>query len=258
MAGAAGRRAAARIQPNAPAPQKIAQDRRGQQQVAAEDRQPGGGEAGRTRRAPSTAAAIARRRARSRSHSERRQAARGAEEHRLAEDLADPPRHRPRHVVEAGDRAAASRAVSRVPVSEWSGSPATTQVAQRPQQRAGGGERRERRERAEVARVPPQVRRGRRPRTATPPAAAGRRRRAARAPARRRAARARLDEQRAEHEHEVRDVDVGPRAEVEHRPAREDDRRREDPGPGPNQSRAELVDHPAAARRARGSRRARP
>ena len=102
------------------------------------------------------------------------------------------------------------------------------------------------RERAQVAVAPTTDRRGRRRENShasgrsSPATREQREHRRAGAPARRR-----LDEQRAEHEQQVRDVDVGARAEGEHGHAREEDRAASARRGGPNQSRAERVDDPA-------------
>ena len=155
-------------------------------------------------------------------------AAGGGQQDRLAEDLAEPARDASRGRARCPvTRPSSCRVVARAGqrVQRVAGE---QEVVQRPQQRAARGERDER---GGVA--PAVLRRGLRagpppqPRPQQPREVGGREQprlgaqqagqreqREHRAAA---SAAARLDEQRAEDEHEERDVDVGARAEVEHR-----------------------------------------
>ena len=152
-------------------------------------------------------------------------ARRRAEQARLAQDLAEAPRDGQRHVVEAGDALEVLRVALRVEerVQRVAGD---HEVVRHPQH--GRGERPRQQPRR------PASRRRRRARSPTPPGAAARRGRAARGRAR--VLLARLGEDRAQYEHDVRDVEVGAHAEAEHRHAGKDQRRAATtPAAGPNQ-----------------------
>ena len=226
------------------------EDRGGQQQVAAEDRQAGRGEHAEGR--------------------DRDDAGRRAEQRRAGAGSASASRPPP-----AAPNSTGSRRISpsrRGAVSGTSPSPVIArerlrvvaraeqrvqrvaghrEVRQRPQHRRGDGERDEPRiARARRAPQPGEVGDREQPRLrAQQPRdrEQGEHRRArARAP--------RLDEQRAEHERHVRDVDVRAGAEVEHRAPGQDDRGGERAGRRVEPLRAEAVDDPAE--RAEGGERA--
>ncbi len=209
------------------------------EQVATEDRQAGRGEdaEGDDRDHPGHGAQSD---ARSQERERQHPAARGAEEHGLSEDLAQPARHGARDLVEAGDALQALRGVARAGerVQRVAGD---DEVAECPQQRRGGGERPQPGVAHAADPQPDEVGAREQPRLGPDEAGEAEQRQDGRA----RAAVPGLDEEGAEDEGQVRNVDVGARAEVEHGTAREDDRRRQRAGGAVDPLLAEAVRDPA-------------
>ena len=219
-------------QPSAPAPQKTASSAAGQQQVAAEDRQAGGGEhaEGGDRDEPGR---DRQRGAPAHEGQDEDAARRGAEQAGLAQDLAEPARDGQRHGAEAGLAlqhlgvvARAEQRVQRVAGEH--------PVVRHPDHGRGDRER----EQLEVA-LAGHV--GEREQPRLGPQQAGEAEQDEREP---RAAAARLGQDRAQHQRDVRDVQVGAHAEAQDRDPGQDHERGQRSRPRAEPVRAELVGQP--------------
>ena len=188
------------------------EERGGEQQVAAEDRQAGGGEhaergdrdeAGRDRQQRALAQRI-----RARGRARRRAAPSSPGSRRISPSRRGTVAGTSSRPVMRSQRLARCRACR---VSECSGSPVDDEVAERPEHGRGGGERDQPGERAcGRAATPREVGEGEQPRLGPQQAGEGEQHEHRRA----RARPARLGEDRAEHQRDVRDVDVRAHAEV--------------------------------------------
>ena len=207
-----------------PAPREDRQQRRRQEQVAPEDRQPGGRQHA-ERHERDDPGSGGQRGAPAHPPEPEHPADQRPEQHRLAQDLPDPPRDGERHAVEPGDPPQRLGVVARAR-ERVQGIARDDEIRQRPEHRGGRGRGEERGELAHVPagrieRDPADVGEGEQPRLrAQQPGEAeqpehGQPR--ARAP--------RLDEQGGEHAHEVGQVHVRADPEREDGLAGEDDRR---------------------------------